>query len=90
MLVRDGGGHEGDAQDDDAGDSEQDDAEVKVVDATDDGWTVTGINAAAGSINKLGDHPGQTDGQADREAVKCTLKERKDEGKQTRGQLFDR
>lgn len=88
MLVRDGGGHEGDTEDDDAGDGEQDDAEVKVVDATDDGWTVTGISAAAGSISKLGDHPGQTDGQPDHEAVKCTLEERKEERKQTRGQLF--
>lgn len=90
MLVRDGGGHEGDTQDDDAGDSEQDDAEVKVVDATDDGWTVTGTDAAAGPINKLGDHPGQTDGQPDHEAVKGTLKERKGERKQARGQLFDK
>lgn len=87
MLVRDGGGHEGDTQDDDAGDSEQDDAEVKVVDATDDGRTVTGVNAAAGSINKLGDHPGQADGQPDHEAVKSTLKESGEERKQTGGQL---
>lgn len=74
MLVGDRGGQEGDAQDDDAGDGEEDDAEVKVVDSTDDGGTAAGVGAAAGSVNKLGDHPGQTDGQPNHEAVKCTLR----------------
>lgn len=58
MLVRDRRGQEGDTQGDNTGDAEQDDAEVKVVDSTYDGGTVTGTSAAAGSINKLGDHPG--------------------------------
>lgn len=82
MLVGDGGGHEGDHQDDDTGDTEQDDAEVKVVDSADDGGTVTGIGAAAGSVNELGDHPGQADGQPDHQAVKSALKER-EEGQKT-------
>lgn len=82
MLVGDGGGQEGDTQDDGTGDSEQDDAEVKVVDSADDGGTVTGVDAAAGSVNELGDHPGQTDGQPDHEAVKRALKER-EEGQKT-------
>lgn len=90
MLVRDGRGHEGDTQDDDAGDGEQDDAEVKVVDSTDDGRTVAGVNAAAGSENKLGDHPGQTDCQPNHEAVKCTLKERKEGRKDGRAKTDKR
>lgn len=74
MLVGDRGGQEGDAQDDDAGDAEEDDAEVKVVDSADDGGTAAGVDAAASSVNKLGDHPGQADGQPNHEAVKRTLR----------------
>lgn len=75
MLVVDGFGHERHRQDDDAGDNEEDDGEVEVVDATDDCGTVTGLNAAAGPIHKLSDHPGDADEQADHQAVKCTLGE---------------
>lgn len=74
MLVIDRRGQEGDPQDDDTGDGEQDDAEVKVVDSAYDGGAVAGADTAAGSINKLGDHPGKTDGQTNHEAIKCTLR----------------
>ncbi|TNN71348.1 hypothetical protein EYF80_018426 [Liparis tanakae] len=65
VLVVDGFGHERDSQDDDTGDNEQDDGEVEVVDSTDDGGTVTGVNAAACPKSKLSNHPGQADKKAD-------------------------
>lgn len=77
MLVVDGFGHERDSQDDDTGDSKQDDGEVEVVDSTNDGGTVTGVNTAAGPISKLSHHPGQADKQANHEAIKCTLRKGK-------------
>lgn len=77
MLVWDWRRQDGDTQDDDTGDGEQDDAEVKVMDSTYDGGTVTGICATAGSINKLGDHPGQTNRQPNHEAIKCTLRNKR-------------
>lgn len=86
MLVRDWRGQEGDAHDGDTGDTKQDDAEVQEVDSTYDGGTVTGVSAAAGSINKLGDHPGQTDRQPNHEAIKCTLRE---EGKKKKKHSSD-
>jgi len=74
MLVVNGFGHQRDSQDDDTGDNKQDDGEVEVVDSTDDGGTVTGVNAAACPKGKLSNHPGQADKKADCEAVECTLR----------------
>lgn len=73
MLVRDGLGHEGDSKDNEAGGDEQDDGEVEVVDATDDGGTVAGLGAAARPIGELCDHSGEADAQADDEAPECSL-----------------
>lgn len=73
MLVVDGLGHERDSQDDDAGGDEQDDGEVEVVDAANDGWTVAGLSAAAGSECELCDHSGEADGQADDQAPESPL-----------------
>lgn len=75
MLVRDGFGHERDSQDDDTGGDEQDDGEVEVVDAAYDGGTVAGDGAAARPVDKLCDHSGEADQEAEHEAPKCTLKE---------------
>lgn len=77
MLVIDGFGHERDSQDDDAGDNEQDDGEVEVVNTTYDCGTVGGLNAAACPVRKLSNHPGEADKQADNQSTKCTLGEGK-------------
>lgn len=73
MLVGDGLGHEGDSQDDEAGGDEQDDREVEVVDAADDGGTVAGLGAAARPVGELGDHSGEADEQADDQAPESPL-----------------
>ena len=75
MLVFDGFGHERDSQDEDTRDNKQDDGEVEVVHSAYDGGTVTGVNAAACAICKLGYHPGQADQKANHEAIKSTLRE---------------
>lgn len=89
MLVGDGRGQEGDGQDDDAGDGEEDDAEVQVVDSTYDGGTAAGVGAAAGPVDKLGDHPGQADRQADHQAVEGPLR-RGTEGTEEEGEAGGR
>lgn len=75
MLVVDGFGHERDCQDDDAGNDKQDDGEVEVVDATNDGGTVAGAGAASCPEDELCDHSGEANREANHEAAKCTLKE---------------
>lgn len=73
MLVGDGLCHEGDSQDDDAGDDKQDDGEIEVVDAADDGGTVAGLGTAARPEGELGDHSGEADGQTDDQAPESSL-----------------
>lgn len=75
MLVGDGLGHKGNSQDDDAGDDEQDDGEVEVVDVADDDGTVAGLGAAVCPVGKLSDHSGEADGQADDQAPESPLQE---------------
>lgn len=58
MFVVDGFGHEGDADYQQAGDTEQNNGEVEVVDPTDDLWTFSGGHTASCPIGKLTDHPG--------------------------------
>lgn len=75
MLVGDGLGHKGNSQDDEAGRDEQDDGEVEVVDAADDGGTAAGLSAAARPVGELSDHSGEADTQADDQAPESPLQE---------------
>ena len=73
MFVVDGLGHERDADNEDTGDNEEDDAKVEVVNATDDGGTCTGFHTASCPIDKLCYHPGETNKQAYHQPIKRTL-----------------
>lgn len=56
MLVGDGLCHQGDSHDDEAGGDEQDDGEIEVVDAADNGGTVGSLGAATSPVGELGNH----------------------------------